>query len=545
MVEYTRDKILPEDLIQKTNLQQHNFMITAINDIDGRQADIEDVTNVNIDDIADLKTNVVALSNEKLDKADIDADLHFGDISVTRDGTAVIMSLDVFNPTTSITTPISFTIPGATSALAGSMDASSVAWIAGAEERISALEGLSDVKAVSGLSSEPTQAQLNYAWVAATSKQAETGDIIQDIDNAKLWVFITDTWILYGTLVVVPMATTTSIGGIKDTALNTVGNRWYCHVEVDGRVALIGGDVLSTLVDTTVPALQSAINNAVKKTGDTMSGRLYANGDISIERNGEGGIANKRLDVGYNTIWTRFKRDVVVDKDNKIVGESVVTCTNNDPTYGMITSNILAATSYKDDGTPVTCNLSVRAQPTGDCFVTIPMRATPGASDIINKGYLDTRLTSKQDTLVFDSTPILNSTKPVTSGGIYNNLLTKADKSELTAGLALKADAPTWTYGSGTLTTNAGTCGYNYAYSVIGDVVTMRFTVGPSVDDQFTVPLPVGIASASVQCIGIADDARFWVDYGGTSTNAINVNRAQTTIQEHSFHMLVIGQPSG
>ena len=77
MTEYTREKILPEDLIQKTNLQQHNFMIDAINDIDGRQGSIEDVTNVNIDDIAILKTNVVTLSNEKLDKDDINEDLHF------------------------------------------------------------------------------------------------------------------------------------------------------------------------------------------------------------------------------------------------------------------------------------------------------------------------------------------------------------------------------------------------------------------------------------------------------------------------------------
>ena len=111
--------------------------------------------------------------------------------------------------------------------------------------------------------------------------------------------------------------------------------------------------------------------------------------------------------------------------------------------------------------------------------------------------------------------------------------------------LDAKADLPTWTYGSGTLTTNAGTCGYNYAYSVIGDVVTMRFTVGPSVDTLFTVPLPISISSASVQCIGIADDARFWVDYNGTSASAIGVNRAQTTVQSRTFHMLVIGQPSG
>ena len=417
MVEYTRDKILPEDLIQKTNLQQHNFMITAINDIDGRQADIEDITNVNVDDIADLKTDVVALSNEKLDKADIDADLHFGDISVTRDGTAVLMSLDVFNPTTGIVTPISFTIPGATSALAGSMDASSVAWIAGAEERISALEGLSDVKAVSGLSSEPTQAQLDYAWVTATSKQAETGDIIQDVNNAKLWVFVTDTWILYGTLVVVPMATTSSIGGIKDTALNTVGNRWYCHVEADGRVALIGGDVLSTLVDTTVPALQSGINNAVKKTGNENIGgvKTFTNPPIVYDAN-----VNVQLKSRVNNSLISFYNN------DSATRTSLIRSVDDGATA--VHTQILAYNGRNG----VSGSLVVWANDVdGNGYATSSMRSNPGNDDIIVKKYLDTRLSTKQDTLVFDSTPILNSTKPVTSGGIYNALIVKQDKFNL------------------------------------------------------------------------------------------------------------------
>ena len=539
-----RNKITPYDLVQKTNIKQHNMLVDYVNDGIDRLDGLDALTDINTVDIGNIKNDVILLSNEKLDKDSIDENIHFGPISLTQDGTNIIATLDAINPVTCVVTPLSFNVPGATEELAGVMDASSVAWIADAENRISALEGLSDVKAVSGLSSEPTQEQLNYAWVAATSKQAETGDIIQDVNNAKLWVFVTDTWILYGTLVIVPTATTTSIGGIKDTALNTVGNRWYCHVEADGRVALIGGDVLSTLVDTTIPALQSGINNAVKKTGDTMTGKLYANGNLNIERMGEGIIVYKRLDIGYNTPWMRFKREVAVDKDNKMVGESYVTCSNSNPALGVAVSHIIVGISYKEDGTQVISELAIRADSTGDRYATIPMRTAPGVTDIVNKGYVDTRLTAKQDTLVFDSTPILNSTKPVTSGGIYNNLLTKADKSELTAGLALKADVPMWTYGSGTLTTNAGTCGYNYAYSVIGNVVTMRFTVGASVDNQFTVPLPVSVSSAGVQCIGIADDARFWVDYNGTSANAIGVNRVQTTVQERSFHMLVIGQPS-
>lgn len=422
-----KNKITPYDLIQKTNIKQHNMLVDYVNDGIDRLDGLDELTDINTVDIGNIKSDVILLSNEKLDKDSIDENIHFGPISLTQDGTNIIATLDAINPVTGVVTPLSFNVPGATEELAGVMDASSVAWIADAENRISALEGLSDVKAVSGLSSEPTQSQLNYAWVAETSKQAETGDIIQDVDNAKLWVFVTDTWILYGTLVILPMATTTSIGGIKDTALNTVGNRWYCHVEADGRVALIGGDVLSTLVDTTVPALQSGINNAVKKTGDESIGGIktftntpvvtgtYAN--IQLKSS----LANSNL-LFYNNSSEGYMT-IIRSQD---IGES---------------SGVITQIGTINPRTGTNSTLLIRVDDVdGEGYATIPMRTAPGIYDIVNKRYLDTRLTVKQDTLIFDSTPILNSTKPVTSGGIYNALIVKADKSELTDGLALKVD---------------------------------------------------------------------------------------------------------
>lgn len=399
MVEYTREKILPEDLIQKTNLQQHNFMIDAINDIDVRQGNIEDVTNINIDDITILKTGVVALSNEKLDKADIDADLHFGEISVSREGTAVIMSLDVLNPTTGITTPISFTIPGATAAQAGVMDASSVAWISEADDRISALEGLSDVKAVADIPGTPTQAQLTAGWVAVAGKNPETGDILQDINNAKLWVFVGTDWVLYGTIVTVPLATTSTIGGVRDTSLTAPGNRWYVHVEADGRLALIGGNSLSTLIDTTIPAMQSTLNNTVKLTeNQTISGIK----DFMDETRKVRDVNNRLKFMKSDGIFQLLIR----------AGEYTETsCINRIYFYGRTSDDNGAISFYVDDN--------------GDKYVTIPMRPSPGSTDIINKGYLDSRLATKQDTLTFDNAPTSGSARPVTSGGVYSALASK------------------------------------------------------------------------------------------------------------------------
>lgn len=559
MTEYVRDKILPEDMIQRTNLQQHNFMIDAINDIDGRQGDIERVTNVNIDDIADLKTDVNALSDEKLDKADIDEDIHFGPITITKDGTAVIASFDAINPTTGTVTPLSFLLPGATATDAGVMDASSVAWITEAEARISALEGLSDVKAVADLPSTPTHAQLTTGWVAVAGKPPETGDILQDINNSKLWVFVGTDWVLYGTIVTVPLATTSTIGGVRDTSLTASGNRWYVHVEADGRLSLIGGDSLSTLLDTTVPGIQTAVNGKVSKTGDETIGgvKTFTNTPVI---NGNYASINLKSNLSNSNLFFY---------NNGNEGHTTLIRSQDD---GATSAYTRITTTNIRTGTAGALDIVVD-DVNGEGYATVQRRTTPGNNDIVNKGYLDTRLTAKQDKLTFDSVPTTGSVNPVTSGGVktaidtkqdkltfdtvptagsanpvtsggvYNALDAKASKTEVNNGLALKADLPTWTYGSGTLTTNAGTCGYNYAYSTIGDVVTMRFTVGPSVDTQFTVPLPVSVNSASVQCIGISDDAKFWADYGGTATNTITVNRTQTTIQDRSFHMLVIGQP--
>lgn len=55
----TRRKILPENLIQSTNIQQHNFMIDAINDIDERQSVVEGINAATTAEVATIKNDVV------------------------------------------------------------------------------------------------------------------------------------------------------------------------------------------------------------------------------------------------------------------------------------------------------------------------------------------------------------------------------------------------------------------------------------------------------------------------------------------------------
>ena len=89
----TREKILPEDLIQKTNLRQHNLMIGAINDIDNRQGTVEDITAAatarvaalsqkHDADIADLEEELAAIPSE-VQSMIIDSFItHLGDVLV-------------------------------------------------------------------------------------------------------------------------------------------------------------------------------------------------------------------------------------------------------------------------------------------------------------------------------------------------------------------------------------------------------------------------------------------------------------------------------
>jgi hypothetical protein len=386
-----------------------------------------------------LTIDVTALKDEKLDNVYMDEDIHFGPITITKDGTAVIASFDAINPITGAVTPLSFTLPGATNTDAGVMDASTVAWITEAEARISALEGLSDVKAVVGLSATPTQAEINTAWMGEVGKAPETGDLVQDVSNAKLWVYVTDTWILYGTLVVVPLATTGALGGIRDTALDAPANRWYGHVEADGRLSLIGGDSLSTLLDTTVPGIQTGVNNSVKKTGNeeiagikTFLGNIYQKSTQDIGVAGYNPRVVSRLYDANNVIMFNHLITKGADKSTTQTVELANKDANGTRFTFQRVEYVDENKTYRDymitpDGTWVHYR-RLYADNTGYSSTPYRSYAQANNTDILTKGHVADILAPKQDKLTFDSVPTAGSANPVTSGGLYTALSGKQDK---------------------------------------------------------------------------------------------------------------------
>ncbi len=348
------------------------------------------------------------------------------------------------------------------------------------DRAISALAKLGDVKTIEGLSESPTQSEINDGWMVEVGKPPETGDLVLDVGNSKVWVYVNDTWVVYGDSLSTLLDTT--IPALQDGVNNSVkktgdimtGNLYgpyasfseifasggfmrvapsepndtYTEIQsvssspTNSRMNIIsrrggptrvtifsaisnGDDSYTTTSMRATPTASDVVNYSrlldaydelvvfvdeqdslkadktevddglalkLDKTGGTLSGRLYANGGLSIELDAQRGLDVKRTDVSYNGPWARYRLDRVFDKDDKQVGELAVTCINDDPTYGVVTGSFLTAINYKSDNTPVRSTLAVRAQSTGDCFVEAPMRTTPGASDVVNKTYLDARL---------------------------------------------------------------------------------------------------------------------------------------------------------
>lgn len=394
----TRKKIMPEDLIQRTNIVQHNFMIDAINDLDERQEIVEDINADNTEDIATLKTDVIVLSNEKLDKDDINKDLHFGEITLTREGTSVMASLDVLNPVTGVTTPVSFTIPGATTTLAGVMPADDAVWITNAEARISALEGMANVKALVGLSMTPSQEEINDKWMMEVGEAPTTGDMMQDVSNGRLWVYVNNAWIIYATVVDIPLATTGSLGGVRDTALDAPANRWYCHVEADGRLALIGGDSLSTLLDTTIPGMQATLN--AKADSSTLN-------EHTGNKNNPHAVTKAQIGLGNVDNTSDAAKPISTATQTALDGKASTSALNG--------------------------HVGDKNNPHAVTKTQVGLGNVDNTSDLNKPISTATQaaLNAKQDKLAIDDVPVAGSDNPVKSGGIYDALGTKADKMVL------------------------------------------------------------------------------------------------------------------
>ena len=94
----------------------------------------------------------------------------------------------------------------------------------------------------------------------------------------------------------------------------------------------------------------------------------------------------------------------------------------NNKIYG--TSSLGLQTTYNVSNTATASSIAQR-----DANSQVLVAETPTADGhATSKKYVDTQLSSKQDTLTFDTTPTSASTNPVTSGGVYTALGNKVDK---------------------------------------------------------------------------------------------------------------------
>lgn len=136
-----------------------------------------------------------------------------------------------------------------------------------------------------------------------------------------------------------------------------------------------------------IKSLQES-SDVVHTSGDTMTGRLNANGGITIERPSNPGIVTKQTSKGYNSSWARYRWDRVFDKDENSIGEMSFACRYDEPNLGRLTYIAITATNYKDDGTAVNGFIVVKATGSGKTYVELPMRDPPGTMDAVNTKYV-------------------------------------------------------------------------------------------------------------------------------------------------------------
>ena len=153
---------------------------------------------------------------------------------------------------------------------------------------------------------------------------------------------------------------------------------------------------------------------------------LYGTGTIELWHKRSGEVDAYRCDItqnGNNVVWE------IKSKDNANAGYGkcqLVYKIDNDVAKSIIWTTVVGSSLVFGNDKP-------DVDPTPETYLPLSGGTMTGplilnASPVINlqaatKKYVDDGLSTKQNELVFDSTPVQNSNNPVTSDGIYNALL--------------------------------------------------------------------------------------------------------------------------
>jgi predicted nucleic acid-binding Zn-ribbon protein len=182
-------------------------------------------------------------------------------------------------------------------------------------------------------------------------------------------------------------------------------------------------DTADNTLQTNINNLQTNINNLQTNINNLQSNVNTADNTLQTNINNLKSYTDTQLATKQNTLG--YTAENQANKSSSYTESSTTTYTNTKALVdGLATKqNTLTfdVTPTLDSTNPVTSGGVKSYVDTADNTLQTNI------NDL--KSYTDIQLATKQNTLTFDIAPTLNSTNPVTSGGVYNGLNSKIDKS--------------------------------------------------------------------------------------------------------------------
>lgn len=276
-------------------------------------------------DIPDLSPQISALSSsltaETLARAQADSAINeainkvvMTDLEVDPSPSTTVVQLDTTktNIKTGATTTGEVPLPVASATQAGVMNSATFNAVSQNASNVNAL--MNGAVAVSGISANPSQADLTTAWETETGlTELMNRAGIYDIDNDKVWTYYSNTQTWYPasntTQVVINPFTNTSEGVIKGST-----NIGQVFAESDGTGSVNGWDALSGTVATHTSQIAGKANTADLATVATSGSYL----DLTDRPTALSDFAN---DVGYvDEDYVDFR----MEDTWQLVGESML-----------------------------------------------------------------------------------------------------------------------------------------------------------------------------------------------------------------------------
>lgn len=339
-------------------------------------------------DISGLKTRMTDAESD-ISLLDATVKTAVKEVTVTQDASTVYHKAIKISGSTEIDA-----LPVASRTQAGVMSASIYGGfedqINNNSDRISVLESLGTVYDITGLvGTDPTTSEITAAFNSKyPGVTIIAGMRVSDYDNAHLWQFGNNEWIIL-TQVVIATATNTSLGTVKGNE-STAGK---VYVESDGSMSLNGYDALvskDSSQDGKITALESWRTTATSQIASLDADLTTAEGDIDTLESSVAGVASDVSTLSGKVTTNTSNISTLTSKVNSNTSNiSSMQTTKQDKLIAG--TNITIASDGKTisaSGKEYTAGSGITISSSGVISTTVPTSQTISSPISIGSGYI-------------------------------------------------------------------------------------------------------------------------------------------------------------